>query len=158
SFCVLCAGWLDISCSAASVDMGGGRGIVFLARTPQRTAFLCHYGVAVLTFLDSMLTTPVDNAADRIGARHVLASDPADFSIVLGGPLSQLLRRAPMTGNALELLRRRVFVIAAIGWLPLVLLTVLGGNAIGTAVSVPFLKDVEVHARFLLAVPLLVIA
>ena len=35
-----------------------------------------------------------------------LRPDSPDFSLVLGGPLYQLLRRAHMTGNALELMRR----------------------------------------------------
>ena len=33
-----------------------------------------------------------------------------DFSLVLGGPLFQLLRRTGLTGNALELARLRTFV------------------------------------------------
>jgi hypothetical protein len=43
----------------------------------------------------------------------------ADFSLVLGGPLFQLYRRAYLSGDALELVRRRVVVIMAIAWLPL---------------------------------------
>mgnify|MGYP003694419855 CR=1 FL=1 len=34
----------------------------------------------------------------------------------------------------------------------------LGGRAWGDAVRVPFLVDIEVHARFLLALPLLIMA
>src|SRR4029079_15694588 len=82
------------------------------------------------------------------------AVDTADFSIILGGPLFQLLRRAHMSGDALELLQRRVFAIATIAWFPLLILAFVGGNALGETVSLPFLKDVEVHARFLLAMPL----
>src|SRR3954453_9518818 len=83
---------------------------------------------------------------------------PADFSIILGGPFFQMLRRAHMTGDALELVRRRVVVIAAVAWLPLVLLAVLGGNAFGGDVAVPFLKDIQAHARFVVAMPLLIVA
>jgi hypothetical protein len=32
--------------------------------------------------------------------------DPYDFSLVLGGPIFQLARRAHLSGDALELLRR----------------------------------------------------
>jgi hypothetical protein len=39
---------------------------------------------------------------------------------------------------------------------PLLLLAVAGGDALGAAVAVPFLKDVEVHVRFLIAMPLLI--
>ena len=84
--------------------------------------------------------------------------DPADFSIVLGGPLYQLLRRAHVSGDALELVRRRMTVIVGVAWLPLLVLALVGGRALGDAVAVPFLVDIEVHARFLVALPLLILA
>jgi len=84
--------------------------------------------------------------------------DPYDFSIVLGGPLYQLVRRAHLAGDALELLRRRVLFIPLFAWLPLLLLSVLGGRAWGHAVTVPFLLDLSVHVRYLLTMPLLIVA
>ena len=45
--------------------------------------------------------------------------DPQDFSLVLGGPLFQLLRRSHLSGNALELLQQRILVITLLAWLPL---------------------------------------
>ncbi len=88
---------------------------------------------------------------------HRALRAPEDFSLVLGGPLYQLLRWSHMADNALELVRRRVVMFALVGWLPLLLLSIAGGSALG-AVAVPFLLDVEVHIRFLLVVPLLIIA
>lgn len=85
-------------------------------------------------------------------------SNTPDFSLVLGGPLYQLVRRAHLSGDALELLRRRVIVISLFAWLPLLILSILGGRAWGDAVTVPFLVDIEVHVRFLLALPLLIVA
>ena len=84
------------------------------------------------------------------------ATDPRNFSIVLGGPLFQLLRRAHISGDALEMARRRVVAISLIAWLPLLVLAVVQGDALGGAAAVPFLKDIEVHVRFLVVVPLLV--
>jgi hypothetical protein len=81
-----------------------------------------------------------------------------DFSIVVGGPLFQALRRAHLTGDALELVRRRIVVFALVAWLPLLLLAALGGKAWGGGVAVPFLYDIDVHARFLVALPLLIVA
>jgi hypothetical protein len=86
------------------------------------------------------------------------ATDPRNFSIVLGGPLYQLLRRSHATGDALEMARRRIVALAAIAWLPLLVLALAGGEALGGSAQVPFLKDVEVHVRFLVALPLLVAA
>jgi hypothetical protein len=40
-----------------------------------------------------------------------LLQDPPDFSLVLGGPLYQLFRRAHLAGEALELMRRRVITV-----------------------------------------------
>lgn len=81
---------------------------------------------------------------------------PGDFSLVLGGPLYQLLRRAHLTGDTLDLARRRVTTFALFTWLPLLVLTALEGLAGRGRVAVPFLLDVEVHIRFLVVVPLLV--
>jgi hypothetical protein len=85
-------------------------------------------------------------------------NDPYDFSVVLGGPLFQLIRRARLSGDALELLRRRIIVITLFAWLPLLVLSVVSGHAWGPEVRVPFLKDIEVHARLLVALPLLILA
>lgn len=84
--------------------------------------------------------------------------DPQDFSLVLGGPLFQLMRRAHIADDTLALLTRRILVLAVVAWLPLFLLAGLEGHAFGGSVAVPFLQDVEVHARFLVALPLLVLA
>ena len=78
--------------------------------------------------------------------------------MVLGGPLYQIFRRAHLSGDALGLLRRRIVVISLFAWLPLLILSTLGGRAWGDAVRVPFLVDIEVHARLLLALPLLIVA
>ena len=84
--------------------------------------------------------------------------DAQNFSLVLGGPLFQLLRRAHLSDDALMLVRQRVIFIALLAWLPLLALAALEGNLLGGGVAVPFLLDIEVHVRFLVAVPLLIVA
>ena len=83
--------------------------------------------------------------------------EPPDFSLVLGGPLFQLLRKAHLEGNHLELLYRRLFIITSIAWLPLFLLATVAPFA-GSAGRLSFLRDVEVHARLLVALPVLIAA
>jgi len=80
------------------------------------------------------------------------------FSLVLGGPLFQLLRRGHLSDDAAQLLRRRVTVFVVVTWLPLLLLSALEGNVWSGPAVVPFLKDMEAHSRFLVALPLLIIA
>jgi hypothetical protein len=43
-------------------------------------------------------------------------------------------------------------------WLPLLLLSVLEGHALGGTLKIPFLRDVEGNVRFLIALPALIIA
>ncbi len=81
-----------------------------------------------------------------------------DFSIVLGGPFFQLLRRIGLTGSALELLYKRIFIISLLAWLPLLILAMVNGQAWGAGTQLPFIEDIEVHIRFLLALPLMIFA
>jgi hypothetical protein len=80
-----------------------------------------------------------------------------DFSLVLGGPLYQLLLRTRLARPPLDLLHRRMLIIPALAWLPLLALTLLEGHTLA-GVSVPFLHDIETYVRFLVAMPLLILA
>jgi len=98
------------------------------------------------------MNVPPSSASDS------LLRNPPDFSLVQGGPLFQLLLRAHLSDDALELARKRIIVIALLAWLPLLLLSALEGNLWGGSTVVPFLFDIEVHVRFLVALPLLILA
>jgi hypothetical protein len=80
-----------------------------------------------------------------------------NFSLVLGGPLYQFLRKARLDDDAGRLAGRRVVVLSGIAWLPLLVLCAFEGTLLG-GVDIPFLLDIETHARFLLAVPLMILA
>lgn len=85
------------------------------------------------------------------------ASGPStDFSLVLGGPLYQLLRRTRLSGDSLEHLKRRMIGLACFAWLPLLLLSGVAGTLFEGTSSIPFLHDVETHVRFLVALPMLI--
>ncbi len=66
-------------------------------------------------------------------------------------------RRSHLAGDGLELLRRRIIVLTTVAWVPLLVLSVVEGQALG-GVALPFLYDIELHVRLLLAVPLLLLA
>ena len=89
------------------------------------------------------------------GPLEVSPYDEPDFSIVLGGPLYQLYLRARLAGPHLEHLIRRVLAVSGICWLPLLALSAVEGHVI-SGVADPFLRDPEVHIRFLIALPLLI--
>ena len=81
-----------------------------------------------------------------------------DFSLVLGGPLYQIFRRAHLSGPALEQLWRRIWVITLVAWLPLLLLSAASGRTLGPPGTLPFLHDIEAQVRFLIALPVLIAA
>ena len=89
---------------------------------------------------------------------HSKADASEDFSLVLGGPLFQIIRRGRLSGDALESIRHRIVLFTTICWLPLLLLSAWEGTAWGNSVALPFLKDLDAHARFLIALPLLIVA
>jgi len=91
-------------------------------------------------------------------ANQTDSQEPPDFSLILGGPLFQLWRRTRLAGNALELLHRRIVVIVTLAWLPLLLLSAAEGHGWSTGVKLPFLYDIEMHVRLLVALPLLIVA
>ena len=83
---------------------------------------------------------------------------PEDFSLVLGGPLYQLFHRARIAGDTWQLVRRRIAVLTLLAWVPLLLLSIVEGRAWGDLVNIPFLKDLDINARLLLSLPLLILA
>src|SRR5262245_40041889 len=85
-------------------------------------------------------------------------SEATDFSLVLGGPLYQLFRRARLSGDTLELLHRRMIGIVAFAWLPLLVLTAIQRFGNAAPLVIPFVRDCDAQARFLVALPLLIAA
>jgi len=88
-------------------------------------------------------------------ATSAVLQETPDFSLVLGGPIFQLFRRSHLAGDHLELLRRRIVAIVLVAWLPLLLLSMLGGHLLAGTVKLSFLQDIEGQVRFLVALPVL---
>ncbi len=98
------------------------------------------------------MNTPRDTFEEPI------VCEPPDFSLCLGGPLYQLWRRTRLSGDALQLLCRRIVVMSLLAWVPLLVLSAVEGHVWSGSVTLPFLNDVEIHLRLLLALPLLIFA
>lgn len=80
------------------------------------------------------------------------------FLLVECGPLFDIEARVGLIKRDRHQTERRAFVAALSAWLPLLLLSGLQGMAFGHKVPLPFLWDFGAWSRFLLAIPLLVLA
>ena len=79
-----------------------------------------------------------------------------EFELVAGGPVYRFFRWTGLCDADLRPVYRRPAVVAAIVWLPLLLLSLLEGRAYATpGIDVPFANDNESHEKFLIALPLL---
>ena len=96
--------------------------------------------------------------SESISTHDLSREDEKTFSLVVGGPLYRLMCMFGLCDQDLGLLKRRVLVFALLAWLPLLLFSIIQGQAIGGDVRVPFLYDFEAHLRFLVAIPLFLIA
>jgi hypothetical protein len=84
--------------------------------------------------------------------------DPENFSIILGGPLFELWRRARLSDDFLMLAQRRILFISLFTWLPLLLFSAFERHLMPGSAAVPFLQDLDAHIRFLVVLPLLISA
>jgi hypothetical protein len=64
---------------------------------------------------------------------------------------------SPRLGQHSSVVRRAVYAVAIV-WLPLLLLTVFQGLAYNDQLQIPFLKDFAANSRFLVALPILILA
>lgn len=104
-----------------------------------------------------MISTTSTMSTPYIANGDVLR-DAEHFSLIQGGPLFQLFVRAHLSNDGLHLLVRRMVAISMLAWLPLLLFSTWDGHVVGSSVTVPFLGDIETHVRFLVVVPLLLMA
>jgi hypothetical protein len=100
----------------------------------------------------------IPNEPNETVSADELIKDRPDFSFVLGGPLFQLLRQSHLANDALGLVHQRIVFFSFFTWLPLLLLTTLEGHLLGGTATISFLRDADVHVRFLVAMPLLILA
>jgi len=90
--------------------------------------------------------------------REAAESAVHNFSIVMGGPLYDFLLRRGLLHFGLPNLVRRILVLVGLTWLPLLILSLKDGLAFGHRVTVPLLVDLSTYGRFLIGLPLLLIA
>jgi hypothetical protein len=84
--------------------------------------------------------------------------DLDDFFLTRGGPFFKLMVRSGLIKPDFARPARRASFLALFTWLPMLILSVLQGLAFDGPVALPFLWDFTVHVRFLISLPLLIIA
>jgi hypothetical protein len=89
---------------------------------------------------------------------EVKSSPAENFSITRGGPLHWLLVRLGQGGDDRQLVIRRALLAVLITWLPLFVLSLVQGQILGHGVKIPFFRDFAVNVRFLIALPILILA
>lgn len=88
----------------------------------------------------------------------VIETENPQFAIAAGGPAYRFYLWTGLADEKLARVNRRVFAAILITWLPLLILTAISGVATGDAVKVPFLYDLAVQVKFLVAVPIFIAA
>ncbi len=80
------------------------------------------------------------------------------FSLTRGGPARRLLVRVAGVKPERERVIHRAILAAAVTWLPLLLLSLAQGLAFGNHVKITFVRDFAVNVRFLVALPIFILA
>jgi hypothetical protein len=80
------------------------------------------------------------------------------FSLARGGPLHRFLVRIGWKETERERVIQRTGLGVALTWLPMLLFALAQGVAFGPRVDIAFLHDFSVNLRFLVALPILILA
>jgi hypothetical protein len=96
------------------------------------------------------------SAAEQAGPYKYPQTRP--FLLMEGGPLYHIEKRVGLIKANAPLMIKRAIFAAVLTWLPLLILSAIQGTAIGHKVPVPFLLDFGAYTRFLIAIPLLLLA
>ena len=89
---------------------------------------------------------------------EVNSSLAENFSLIRGGPLHWLFVRTGLAGTDRDRVTNRTLLAVGLTWLPLLVLSFLQRLAYGPDITIPFLRDFAVNVRFLIALPILIMA
>jgi hypothetical protein len=97
----------------------------------------------------------------EVGAKvveRVVSATAEQFSFIFGGPLHRLQVRYGYARPERSRVARRTLFLVGLCWLPLLLLSIVQGQAYNRQIQIPFLFDLAVSVRFLIAMPILVLS
>ena len=95
---------------------------------------------------------------ELVGMPGLRSSLAEDFSVIRGGPLYRLQVRFGVAGDERRSVAFRALILMSVCWLPLLILSLMQGLAYNRNLQIPFLRDFAVNARFLISLPILVLA
>ena len=84
--------------------------------------------------------------------------DSLTFPLFEGGPFHRLLERVRLVQAGRSLIARRIVLIVLVTWVPLVMLALVQGFALGPTRLESLLMDFAANVRFLVTVPALLLA
>lgn len=84
--------------------------------------------------------------------------DLDDFSLTRNGVIHKITAKLRLSRTTTKVLLKRCLVSILITWVPLFILALLQGRALGDKVAFSFMEDFATHTRFLLVLPLLILA
>jgi hypothetical protein len=87
-----------------------------------------------------------------------LAAEPHYHSLVRGGYSWRIARQMGFEPPTVPRRFTKVLLILIVTWIPLVVLSLVGGHAWGDSVQEPLLRDPNIYSRFLFVLPLLELA
>jgi len=93
-----------------------------------------------------------------VGTHGLRSSLAENFSVIRGGPTYQLQVRLGMAGEERLGVALRTLGLVLVCWLPLLILSLTQGLAYSRSLQIPFLRDFAVNVRFLVSLPILVLA
>lgn len=85
-------------------------------------------------------------------------AETEEFTLGNEGRISQILARIEGERPGFDRFIRRTVVVLALTWIPLLVLSLIQGNALGDRVTEPLLHDLETNIRLLVVVPMLILA
>jgi len=101
---------------------------------------------------------PQPHVATKGSLRDEARAAAHEFSIVLGGPVYDFLQRVGVVRLGLPNIVNRIIAVIVITWVPLLLLSIKDGLAIGDRIEIPLLLDYLTYGRLLVGLPLLLLA
>jgi len=91
-------------------------------------------------------------------AEPLVSTAAEKVSFIFGGPLHRLQVRFGWAEQERSRVARRALFAMALCWLPLLVLSALQGLAYNRQIQIPFLFDLAVSVRFLIAMPILILS